>query len=72
MKIEEVERFGKELFSYSVHEEISNDREDEPMYESVDAGDAVVYEFAGQHYEVITWNENSEIHEEGNKTIKNL
>jgi hypothetical protein len=72
MKIEEVERFGKELFSYSVHEEISNDREDEPMYESVYAGDAVVYEYAGQQYEVITWNENSEIHEEGNKTIKNL
>ncbi len=70
--IEEIEYRGKEIFSYGVNEHISNENEDEPLYEVVNAGEAVVYEYAGKQYEITTWNENSQVYDEGHKTIKIL
>jgi hypothetical protein len=71
--IREIEIYGKDLFEYSINEDIVNEHyDDEPLYESVHAGDAVVYEYAGKRYEIITWNENSQKHKDGEKTILEL
>ena len=70
--IREIEKFGEELYGYSVNEDICNERDDEPIYESVWAGDAIVYDYAGSQYEIITWNENSKKHKEGDKTITQI
>ena len=68
--IDEIEQYGKELFSYGVSEDIFNDKEGEPCYEVINAGEAVVYSYAGEKYEITTWNENSQVHDEGDKTLK--
>lgn len=36
------------------------------------AGDAVVYNYWGRKYEVITWNENAVEHESGEISVSNL
>jgi len=67
--IEEIEKYGKVLFEYSVEE--TNDEEDE-FFSKVWAGDCVVYEYALKKYEITTWNENSINYDEGEKTLKEL
>jgi hypothetical protein len=70
--INEVEKYGKEMYSYPVHEDVFNTGEDEPFFESVYAGEAIVYQYAEKEYEIITYNENSEKYDEGTKRIKQL
>jgi hypothetical protein len=69
--IEEIEKYGKELYEYAV-EEYHNTLNGKAIYEKELAGTAIVYEYAGKQYEIITWNENSKEHEEGEKSIKVL
>jgi len=71
--IEEIEKYGKELYEYSVEEyQHPLDGDTHTIYEKELAGVAIVYEYAGNQYEITTWNENSKEHEEGKKTIKVL
>jgi hypothetical protein len=70
--IEEVEKYGKELYEYSVEEYQHPLDGEHTIYEKEWAGTAIVYEYADKNYEIITWNENSRNHEEGEKTIKQI
>ena len=57
--ISEIESDGEVIEEYPVDDGyISN------------AGDAVEYRYEGKHYEIITWNDRAEEHEDGEKTIR--
>lgn len=40
--------------------------------EIINAGDAVVYEYNGRKYEIITWNEEAVKHRQGDKEINEI
>lgn len=66
------ERFPKNLLSRIVaSDEVNRYPVDESQTIS-NAGDAVVYEYYGRLYEVITWNEFAVDHEPGSITVTQL
>jgi len=68
--IEEIEMYGQKLYEYMV-EENQHPLDDEipPIYEKEWAGTTVGYKHKDKRYEITTWNENSKVYDEGNKTL---
>jgi hypothetical protein len=65
----------KNKYSISTVEDCGAQKEQYPVDESQDnsnAGDAIVYEFMGHKFEVITWNEQAIDHKEGEKEMNKL
>lgn len=60
--IAKIEDEGKELRNYSVDE----------SEDTMNAGDAYIYEYKGRKYQIITWNKNAKEHEIGEKTITDI